>query len=552
MTRHFLVSVLVLAVTATTAFTQESILLDPQASGPVPADREVTLTYANRPITTFRAHLLSRQPADRAAAAVRVLDDLVARGLASPVATKPIGPAFFVTLGGEPVFAILPADVDVLSGETVEGAASAAASRLTVAVAEASELRAPARLLRSMAEAVGITLVLLALLAVFWRLHLFFAGRLARAAERKAEATLSGQVVRETRVIDLLRRFPSVVIGACAVVLVYLWAAFVLRRFPYTRPWGESLRVLLFHEAERFGVAFVDALPGLLTVLFIIVIARWASKAAALLFAAVEQGRLSLPGVYSDTAAPTRRLITVLIWLLAAAAAYPSVPGSNSEGFRGISVFVGLIVSLGSTGIVQQLMSGLMLTFARAVRAGDYARIGDVEGTILQIGALATKVRTPFGEEVTIPNAVVVTQTTANYSRGPDARAAWLPTSVTIGYDAPWRQVEALLLDAAQVTPGLRQAPAPVVWRMALEDYYVKYTLLVAPENPCDRFSILDQLHARILDSFNRHGVQIMSPHYMADPSAAKIVAPSDWYKAPASPATVPGETLRDPAALGS
>jgi small-conductance mechanosensitive channel len=199
-------------------------------------------------------------------------------------------------------------------------------------------------------------------------------------------------------------------------------------------------------------------------------------------------------------------------------------------------VFVGVVVSLGSSGVVQHLMSGLMLTFARAVRVGDFARIGDVEGTVLQIGALATKIRTPIGEEITIPNAVVVSQTTTNYSSAPGVIVPQLTTSVTIGYDTPWRQVEALLIDAARATPGVRSQPAPYVWRVALEDFYVKYRLLVSPENPCDRLATLDRLHARILDAFNEHGVQIMSPHYLGDPRDKKVVAPANWYDAPAEP----------------
>jgi len=196
-----------------------------------------------------------------------------------------------------------------------------------------------------------------------------------------------------------------------------------------------------------------------------------------------------------------------------------------------------VILSFGSTGVIQHLVSGLMLTYARAAHAGDFARIGEVEGTILQIGPLATKMRTPFGEEVTIPNAVVVSQTLTNYSASGDGPAPYLPTSVTIGYDTPWRQVEALLLAAAQRTAGLKSTPPPTVWRVSLDDFYVKYTLLVTPEDPCHRAEVLDRLHGHILDTFNEHGVQIMSPRYVTDPASAKVVPPSQWYAPPAAPA---------------
>jgi small-conductance mechanosensitive channel len=282
----------------------------------------------------------------------------------------------------------------------------------------------------------------------------------------------------------------------------------------------------------------IDAVPGLFTVGLIFVAGWGASKGIGLWFDAVARGRVSMPGVYPDTAVPMRRLAVALLWLAAMAMAYPYIPGSGSAGFKGISLFVGVIISFGSAGVVQHLMSGLMLTFARAVHVGDFARIGDAEGTILQVGALATKLRTPLGEEVTIPNAVVVSQTMTNYSTGGGTAAAMLPTSVTIGYDTPWRQVEALLLTAARSTPGVRAAPPPVVWRAALEDYYVKYTLLVAAEDPCQRVEVLDRLHARILDAFNEQGVQIMSPHYTGDPSSPKVVPRSRW-PAPPAPAVV-------------
>src|SRR5262249_48753767 len=150
--------------------------------------------------------------------------------------------------------------------------------------------------------------------------------------------------------------------------------------------------------------------------------------------------------------------------------------------FKGISVFLGLMVTFGSTGLVNQIMSGLMLTYSRALRVGDVVRIGEIEGTVIHLGMLSTKVRSFRGEECTIPNAVVVGETTTDYSRFAET-GVLTPTSVTIGYDAPWRQVQALLLKAAERTAGIRQEPKPVVLQASLEDFYVKYTLLVCLEH---------------------------------------------------------------------
>jgi small-conductance mechanosensitive channel len=223
-----------------------------------------------------------------------------------------------------------------------------------------------------------------------------------------------------------------------------------------------------------------------------------------------------------------------LLWIFALILSYEFLPGAKSDAFKGVTVFVGLIISLGSTGIMNQVMSGLMVTYSRAVRVGDFVRIGDVEGTVAQLGTLSTKIKTPRNEEVTLPNALVVTHAATNFSRHADA-GVMAPASVTIGYDVPWRQVQALLVMAAERTPGVRRRPAPVVLQTALGDFAVEYKVLVCVDQPHRRIVTLNALHANIQDAFNEYGVQIMSPSYEADPSERKTVPPSQWYAAPAA-----------------
>jgi len=241
-------------------------------------------------------------------------------------------------------------------------------------------------------------------------------------------------------------------------------------------------------------------------------------------------------GYSSETAQPTRRLATTLLWLFAAVVAYPYLPGSHTEAFKGISVFLGLMVTLGSSGLVNQVMSGFTLTYSRALRLGDFVRIGDVEGTVTHLGVLSTKLRTLRNEDVTVPNAVVVSQTTTDFSRYNDSVGVFTPTFVTIGYDAPWRQVHAMLLEAAERTAGIRREPKSVVLQAGLEDFYVKYGLFVCLERQDKRPFVLAALHANIQDVFNEYGVQIMSPNYVFDPSAPKVVPKQDWFTAPAAP----------------
>jgi small-conductance mechanosensitive channel len=286
----------------------------------------------------------------------------------------------------------------------------------------------------------------------------------------------------------------------------------------------------------NLGLGMVSAVPGLFTIALIFLITRFAARALGLWFHAVEAGRVTARWIHPETAPPTRRLVTALLWVFAVVVAYPYMPGSGTDAFKGISVFLGLMVSLGSTGLVNQLMSGFTLTYSRALRLGDFVRVGDVEGTVTHLGVLSTKIRTLRNEDVTIPNAVVVSQTTTDFSRYGDSFGVFTPTSVTIGYDAPWRQVQAMLLEAAARTPDLRKEPKPVVLQAGLEDFYVKYTLFVCLERQTSRPFTLAALHANILDVFNEYGVQIMSPNYVLDPSAPKVVAKKDWFAAPAKP----------------
>jgi len=209
--------------------------------------------------------------------------------------------------------------------------------------------------------------------------------------------------------------------------------------------------------------------------------------------------------------------------------AYPYLPGSDSDAFKGVSVLVGVMITLGGSSLIGQGASGLILMYSRTLRVGEYVRISDQEGTVTEMGAFTTKIRTGLGEEVTVPNAVVLGTTTKNYSRAVKGAGYVLDTVVTIGYDTPWRQVQSLLLAAASRTEGVLPDPEPRVFQTALSDFYVEYRLVTqaVPELPRPRAEVLSALHANVLDVFNEAGVQIMSPHYLADPAEPKVAPPA-------------------------
>jgi len=503
-----------------------------------PSGEVSTLTFFNRPIAVLRARVLSRGPGDRVTSASRILDQLVSEHVTGPVAVQTVEGGALVSVGLRPVFGLTIPDIDPLSGETLDDVTRQTVARLQQALADAVEARRPAMLVR--ASALSLAGVAAGVLAL-WVISRFRGAaklKLAHVAEKTVAKSGLGDAgsLRATRMVDYERRFVNGAALLLHLTVVYVVLTFVLRRFPYTRPWGETMLGFLLDTLTSLSLGVAHALPGLFTVAVILLIARIITRVIAYYFRRIEEGRIEAPSwMYRETAQPTRRLLTALIWAFSIVVSYPYLPGSETDAFKGVSVFLGLMFTLGSAGIVQHVMSGFMITYSRALRIGDFVKIGEVEGTVTHLGILSTKVRTPRREEITIPNAVVTAQTTVDYSRFAESDGVMTPTSVTIGYDTPWRQIEALLLAAAERTPGIRREPRPIVIQTSLEDFYVKYVLMVSLEQQERKALLLHHLHANIQDLFNEYGVQIMSPNYEADPAAPKIVAKKDWYAAPAA-----------------
>jgi small-conductance mechanosensitive channel len=322
-----------------------------------------------------------------------------------------------------------------------------------------------------------------------------------------------GPIIRST-----LRALAFLVFWTLVVTVIEVWLTYVLSLFPLTRPWSDALLGSVLGLLARIGRTILGGIPDLLTAVVILLVGRAVAGFVSSVVQRVEEGAAVLPGVYPETAGATRRILVGAVWLVTIAAAYPYLPGSGSEAFKALSLVVGLGLSLGSTGIVAQAMSGLVVIYSRALSRGDCVRIGDIEGVVTEVHLLSTRMLTIQGEEVTIPNTVVVNGPVKNFGRATKGQGALVSARASIGYDTPWRKVHALLLDAARETPGIRAEPAPYVLQRALDDFYVQYELVAAVENPVDRPYVASALHGRIQDGFNAAGLQIMSPHYVFQP----------------------------------
>jgi small-conductance mechanosensitive channel len=532
----------VLAITAVAALavTPGALAAAPVAESPVAAtSAPATLEIANREIVSLRADVFGASPTERVQAIEERVAAVIERGGPRRVATREIPEGYAVLIDGTLIFRVLKGDVDAEAGEGAREVAARAASKLQRALDELSEARDSGAMLSALGVALLATVVLLAALWVLLRTYGWCARRLTQAAESRSARlakTLGHHAMGQLGLARLVVAPVKLIAVLVALLLSYEWLGVVLKQFPYTRPWGETLLGNLLDALGGFLLSAMQAVPGLLFVLIIFLIARFFVRVLRAFFTGVEQGRVQVVWVDETTAKPTGRLLAAVVWLLALVAAYPYIPGSDSEAFKGIGVFVGLMLSIGSSGVVNQAVSGLMLMYTRSFRPGEFVKVGETEGTVRSIGFLTTEIETLRREQITIPNAVIVGNVMRNFSRAREEGGVRVTTTLTIGYDAPWRQVQAMLQLAAERTGGILHDPPPRILQTGLLDHAVEYTLLVCVADPVLRPAALDELHGNIQDVFNEHGVQIMSPVYEADPEQPKVVPRGEWFKAPAVP----------------
>lgn len=432
------------------------------------------------------------------------------------------------------LFAVLPGDVDSEDRHTIEQAAGSARDRLRAILAERGEAKRPELLLQAVLLTVVATLVLAGLCWLLAWINRRVQARLIRIAQARLKLEFGGFDLRPV-MWSLLRRSVGLAHLALVLFATYLWLSFVLRQFPYSRPWGTELGGYLVDVATGVAAALVAQIPNLITLAIIFIITRGLVRIIGAWFRAVEAGSVQISWLEAPTAGVTRRLAAFFIWLFALIVAYPYIPGAHTDAFKGVSVFLGLMLSLGSAGIVNQVMSGLVVLYSRAVRAGDFIRVADHEGTVLALGALSLKMVTRKREEITVPNSVLSSSSLQNLTRQSGTDGLLLTTSVTIGYDTPWRQVVALLELAAARTEGLLTTQRPFVLQTSLSDYYIEYQLNVATLHPSQHLKIEAALNRQIIDAFNEFGVQIMSPHFHHQPDEKVWVPVDQWHAAPAS-----------------
>ena len=516
---------LVLLLLPLAAAAQEPARQDaPRQSAPV--------VIANRTVITLRGPIAGYSAEERVRNAIDRIEAALDADPYAKISFDDSESGTRVLLGETLAYIVTKIDIDAYTGETTQIVAKESAKRFERAIAERREQHSLRYLAIAAAYAAAASAVYAALVWLLVWGNRRVGGWVSTAAEEKTRRFQIGNVQ------VFARRFVAVLAWLFGLTATVWWVAFVLQRFPYTRRWGEDLQVNLVDMARQIVLAILGALPGIAFAIVIFFLARLLIRLSATFFDRVENRSLELTWLDHDTVRPTRRIFSIVVWVFALAMAYPYLPGAQTDAFKGLSVLVGLMVSLGGASVIGQAFSGLILMYVRLFRRGDYVRIGDNEGTVTELGMFATRIRTGLGEEISISNAAVLAATIKNYSRAVPGTGFVLDTGVTIGYSTPWRQVEAMLKEAARRTNEVAHEPAPFVRQTALSDFYVEYRLIAysPAQGPALRAEILNHLHANIQDVFNEHGVQIMSPHYMMDPKEPQVVPKNNWYAPPAKP----------------
>ncbi|HSM50962.1 MAG TPA: mechanosensitive ion channel domain-containing protein [Thermoanaerobaculia bacterium] len=481
---------------------------------------------------------------DRALAIARRIEEAVA-GLPADevfqVESEDLGEYARVAAGGRVLLVVSPADA------VPAGLTPSELGRLwAVAIAEGvREVRA-FELRRSIPHAPWLALAASVLLLAAGLVARWLRRRIVAAVDRATGRHLAGIGPGESE-HHPARRLHRALLGivgiahlAAQVALGLAWLQFVLSLFPPTRPFAFLLRKRSLEPLESLAEVVVGYLPKLAFLAVIVLLTLWALRVLDWLTGLVAARRVTLRSFEPEWAVPTAMLIRVALVALAAIVAFPYLPGTGSPAFQGISIFLGALISFASGGAIANVVAGVMLTYTGSYRVGDWVRLGGELGEVVQKRLLVTDLRTPKNVVVSVPNAVVLAGAVQNYSRlGREGRLV-LHTTVGIGYETPWRQVEALLRLAAERTTELLTEPPPFVNQTGLGDFAVTYELNVFTDAPERMTALYTELRRSVLDVFNEYGIQIMTPAYESDPPEPKVVPREQWFAAPARP-EIPG-----------
>lgn len=395
----------------------------------------------------------------------------------------------------------------------------------------------------NLAKKIGLAILVILVIAALVKYITKFFNWTAVKIQLQENKKIKGVQIKNYTLLDAKRQINALLMLNKAVkwftiiAAIYIALPILFGIFPWTQHFASTLFGYILDPLKNILLSFWNYLPNLITIIVIIFVYRYILRGIRFLKDEIAQGNLQLNGFYPDWAEPTYQIVRILLIAFMFVVLFPYLPGSESPIFKGVSVFLGFLFTFGSAGSLSNVIAGLILTYMRLFTIGDRVKIGEVSGDVIEKSALVTRVRTPFNEIISIPNSTVMNSHTINYSSDAPEKGLLIHTTVTIGYDVPWKDVHSALIDAALRAELILKEPHPFVFQTALEDFYVAYEIHAYIREANKQGSIYSDLHQNIQDVFNERGIEILSPHYRAARDGNSTTIPASYlpkdYEAP-------------------
>lgn len=380
----------------------------------------------------------------------------------------------------------------------------------------------------------GLLIILVLVLIIFYLSR--YVNRFKEWISEKLNSKLDGIKIKTYELISkdnqllVIRRTVNVLKYTIIALSIYITLPLIFRLFPWTKSWSNALINFILNPLSNIFNSIIDFIPNLISIIVIIMFFKYVIKGIRFLAEEIEAGKLNIQGFYPDWAKPTFKIVKFVLYAFMVVVIWPKIPGSDSDIFKGVSVFLGLLVSFGSSSAIGNMVAGLVITYMRPFVLNDRVKIGEVTGDVVEKSLLVTRIRTIKNEIITIPNSAILSGNTVNYSVLAKKEGYILHTTITIGYDAPWRKIHELLIAAATATEGVDiKFRKPFVLQTSLDDWYVSYQINAYTKQPEKSALIYSRLHSNIQDKFNEAGIEIMSSHYQTIRDGNQSTIPVDY-----------------------
>ncbi len=397
--------------------------------------------------------------------------------------------------------------------------------------------------LTTLAKEIGLAiLVLVVIVVLIFYIGKFFKWSAIKIQLQEGKAIKGIKIKNYTlfdakRQVNVLLLVNTILKWFIILLAIYIALPILFGIFPWTKNFASTLFGYILTPVKKIASGLWNYLPNIITIIVIIFVFRYVLKGIHFLKTEIEKGKLHITGFYPDWANPTYQIVRVLVFAFMIIVIFPYLPGSDSPVFRGVSVFLGFLFTFGSAGSLSNIIAGLVLTYMRLFTKGDRVKIGDVVGDVIEKSLLVTRIRTIKNEIISIPNSMVMSSHTINYSSDAPGKGLIIYTTVTIGYDVPWKDMHQALIDAALRTDLILKDPTPFVLQTSLDDFYVSYQVNAYIREANKQAIIYSTLHQNIQDVCNERGIEIMSPHYRSERDGSMTTIPANYlskdYKAP-------------------